>query len=724
MTRSILIGIDMRGDAGRLDATLAAIAAATSEPHRVITLDDASKRGGAAAFNALVATEIAEVYVLLECGALPAAGWLRRMLGGLDTIPQAGLAGPSTNRAWNRQCVLPPGSPSGAEAASLAKSVERRFGAACRLLEPLHSLSDFCYVVTRRALDAVGEADEEYGLGPCWEMDYNIRAQRAGFRGIWVCGAYVHRTPVSESRAAVETSLFEASKRRYQDKFCGLRLRGLQQDYREHCRGDACGNFAPRDLITIRSPGAAEAADAPAPLTATAPLATCIMPTLNRRSFIPTAVRCFLAQTYPNAELLVLDDGSEPIRDLLPEDPRIRYLRASGKNTIGAKRNMACAEARGEYILHWDDDDWYPAERVARQVEALRAHPDAAVCGSSTLYFYAPGTNSAFRYHCNGPGAAPWMGALAYPKRTWQSRPFETVQIAEDVKFLARIPPAARIDLDDPALSVATIHDTNTSPKQTTGSFWFPENPATVLALIAPGARMVSCIMPTWNRRPFIPLALECFRVQTYGSRELIIVDDGDHGVGDLVDGAPGVQYIRLNRRTSIGAKRNVACEAANGEFVAHWDDDDWYSPHRLERQLNPLAAGTHDVSGLTNRYVLEMPAGIFWTTTPEVHRRMFVGDVHGGTVVYRKAIWRGGARYPDANLAEDAAFLRRVSGMGKRILRLDNTGEFVYLRHGHNTWKFESGRFLDPSGWRRSTGPAGFTEATLEAYRSVSSGC
>jgi glycosyltransferase involved in cell wall biosynthesis len=447
------------------------------------------------------------------------------------------------------------------------------------------------------------------------------------------------------------------------------------------------------------------------------------MPTLNRRSFIPTAIRCFLAQTYPNLELLIVDDGSEHIRDLLPEDPRIRYLRVPGKNTIGAKRNMACAEARGEFILHWDDDDWYPPERASRQVEALRAHPEAAVCGSSTLYFYAPGTNRAFRYRCSGPSGAPWMGALAYPKRTWESRSFEPVQIAEDVKFLARIPAAARIDLEDPALSVATIHDANTSPKQTTGSFWSPESPATVLALLAPGARMVSCIMPTWNRRPFLPLALECFRAQTYSLKELIIVDDGDQPVSDLVDGIPGVQYIRLNRRTSIGAKRNAACEAAHGEFIAHWDDDDWYSPQRLERQVNPLAAGTHDVSGLTNRYLLEMPAGVFWTTTPEVHRRMFVGDVHGGTVVYRKDIWRGGARYPDANLAEDAAFLRRASGMGKRIARLENTGEFVYLRHGHNTWRFESGRFLDPSGWRRSNGPAGFTAATLEAYRNVSSG-
>ena len=42
----------------------------------------------------------------------------------------------------------------------------------------------FCYAVRRRVIDAVSAADERYSLGPCWEMDYNIRAARAGWRGV------------------------------------------------------------------------------------------------------------------------------------------------------------------------------------------------------------------------------------------------------------------------------------------------------------------------------------------------------------------------------------------------------------------------------------------------------------------------------------------------------------------------------------------------------------
>ena len=95
----------------------------------------------------------------------------------------------------------------------------KRFGRATRTLAPLHSLGEFCYVVRRAVIEAIGAADEAYGDGPCWEMDYNIRAARAGFHGLWVCASYVYRLPWSDSRREIEAQRFEASKRRYQDQF-------------------------------------------------------------------------------------------------------------------------------------------------------------------------------------------------------------------------------------------------------------------------------------------------------------------------------------------------------------------------------------------------------------------------------------------------------------------------------------------------------------------------
>lgn len=228
---------------------------------------------------------------------------------------------------------------------------------------------------------------------------------------------------------------------------------------------------------------------------------------------------------------------------------------------------------------------------------------------------------------------------------------------------------------------------------------------------------LVSCIMPTYNRRRFVELALRNFARQDYARRELLVVDDGADPVGDLVEGAPDVRYIRLSQRASIGAKRNLACAEARGEIIAHWDDDDWYAPDRLRYQAMPVVAGEADLTGLDGAFVLEVPAGHFWTVDRDLHQRMYVGDVHGGTLVYRKAIWQEGLKYPEINLAEDAMLLYQALALGKRLQRLANPGVFVYVRHGGNAWMFRPGEFLDQRGWARIARPATFSLELLGHY-------
>ena len=56
-------------------------------------------------------------------------------------------------------------------------------------------------------------------------------------------------------------------------------------------------------------------------------MVSCIMPTFNRREFVAQAIQYFLAQDYPCKELVIVDDGTESVADLVPNDPRVRYLR-------------------------------------------------------------------------------------------------------------------------------------------------------------------------------------------------------------------------------------------------------------------------------------------------------------------------------------------------------------------------------------------------------------
>jgi glycosyltransferase involved in cell wall biosynthesis len=202
------------------------------------------------------------------------------------------------------------------------------------------------------------------------------------------------------------------------------------------------------------------------------------MPTYNRRTFLPRSLRCFLRQDHPNLELVIVDDGTDSIADLLPQDARIRYFQLAEKQNVGAKRNFACERARGEYIVHWDDDEWYAPSRVRRQLQVLR-ESGARVSGTSVAFFYHELADRAFRYRFLGP-VSSWMGALAYPRRVWSERPFDPISIAEDVRFISRVPVNHRADLKDPTLYVASIHDTNTSPKITTGCYWTPEPVETI----------------------------------------------------------------------------------------------------------------------------------------------------------------------------------------------------------------------------------------------------
>src|SRR5690606_1169828 len=101
-----------------------------------------------------------------------------------------------------------------------------------------------------------------------------------------------------------------------------------------------------------------------------------------------------------------------------------------------------------------------------------------------------------------------------------------------------------------------------------------------------PHPPLVSCIMPTYNRRKFIPLSIQYFLRQNYAHKELIIVDDGTDPIGDLIPEEVGIRYLRLDKKLSLGEKLNIACENSKGEVIAHWDDDDWYGPQRLSYQI------------------------------------------------------------------------------------------------------------------------------------------
>jgi len=199
------------------------------------------------------------------------------------------------------------------------------------------------------------------------------------------------------------------------------------------------------------------------------------MPTTSRRRrFVPQAIRYFLAQTYENKELLIVADGPESIADLVPEDPRIRYLHLDGRRTLGAKRNFCVEAARGDLIMHWDDDDWFSSRRISYQVaELLKA--DAEICGLRQMLFYELATGRTFLYEYP-VGQRQWLagGSLLYTKAFWRRAPFPDVQVASDTRFVWAQRMERSVTLKEFDFYVALIHPENTSRKNSHGAYWSP----------------------------------------------------------------------------------------------------------------------------------------------------------------------------------------------------------------------------------------------------------
>jgi glycosyltransferase involved in cell wall biosynthesis len=166
------------------------------------------------------------------------------------------------------------------------------------------------------------------------------------------------------------------------------------------------------------------------------PLVSCIMPTYNRRLFVQKAIEYFLRQDYPKRELVIVDDGEDSIRDLVPNDSCIKYIGHNNKSTLGVKRNLACEEANGKIILHWDDDDWMAQGRISYQVKTLlKEHAD--ICGLKKIIFYNPKNRQSWFYLYPERGT-PWVcgGTLCYTKKYWGRHPFPEIDVGEDNDFL------------------------------------------------------------------------------------------------------------------------------------------------------------------------------------------------------------------------------------------------------------------------------------------------
>lgn len=118
-------------------------------------------------------------------------------------------------------------------------------------------------------------------------------------------------------------------------------------------------------------------------------LVSIVMPCYNAAAHLPTSVGSVLAQTFPDWELITIDDGSSDTTLTWLQaqtDERIRPLSQANLG-VSAARNAGLALARGRYVAFLDADDTWTTNFLATMVAALEASPEAvlAYCGWQNL---------------------------------------------------------------------------------------------------------------------------------------------------------------------------------------------------------------------------------------------------------------------------------------------------------------------------------------------------
>jgi glycosyltransferase involved in cell wall biosynthesis len=177
----------------------------------------------------------------------------------------------------------------------------------------------------------------------------------------------------------------------------------------------------------------------------------------------------FQAQTWPNKELIVLDDSPEPSAFMTSlTDERVRYVHEKERMRVGLKRNRLAELASGELIAHFDDDDYYGPrylEKMATYLETCEMVKLSGWFAWSTTHraFFYWDTASAAHVHflvnsnqniqvydvskMTEDERALWVQknlvgygfSYAYTRELWRDCPFPTMQHGEDRVFLQTV---------------------------------------------------------------------------------------------------------------------------------------------------------------------------------------------------------------------------------------------------------------------------------------------
>lgn len=428
----------------------------------------------------------------------------------------------------------------------------------------------------------------------------------------------------------------------------------------------------------------------------------------NAEPHLDSCIERLLVQTCMPFEVVFVDRGStDGSRAKVPvEDPRVTLLRPFPGESICSFVCRQCDE--DDVVLLLDGCDWLASAKALQELQQCFADPACLV------------SYGQFQYADGAPGQACSISdvhadGLVDDWRTTYPLAFRGRVIKEIARdnpaFAASRTPLADSDQGFSAAEHVALARKLFAATDASG-VRFNAQPICVYdpdRIHPAGARLtpvsptvskntlpkISCLTVTLNRLVLLKESIQYYCNQTYPNRELIIVTDGTPRYRQAIN-----DYLRWLNRNDIrlvylseagqplGALRNVSLDAAKGDIVCQWDDDDLNHPQRLERQFEHLNATTADACCFTDQLQFFFPErSLYWSDWRVGGFKGIEHLIPGTLMAHRDRRFR----YPEttalASAGEDSVLLEQIASIGTVTPFQDAGFLNIYSYHGMNVF-------------------------------------
>ncbi|SRX76220.1 hypothetical protein AEQU3_03219 [Aequorivita antarctica] len=202
---------------------------------------------------------------------------------------------------------------------------------------------------------------------------------------------------------------------------------------------------------------------------------------------------------------------------------------------------------------------------------------------------------------------------------------------------------------------------------------------------------LVSCLTLTKNRLLLVKQAIECFCLQSYQNKELVIISAGTKRYQTaLKNHIDTLERVDINlvllpkEHIPIGTMRNISLDQAKGKYICIWDDDDLYHKDRINIQYSTTVNHQVDACYLTDHlHWFDKDRSLYWVNWKRFSTQQSMDCMVPGTLFMKRPLK---IRYPEYDHAGEDNIFRSLVFKNYTVYGLSDYGYlYIYRVHGAN---------------------------------------